>query len=174
MNEDGSSNTRLLLPASGLWISFSLLVSWLLCITPLSHFFWFPDFLALTLVYWNVREARRMPLFVPFICGLLMDVCAGNVLGQYALAYVILCWGGMKLQTRLPWFSYVGQVFHIFPLFLAVRIIILGVRIWAGGIFPGWEWFLPCVIDSLLWPLWGFILQIPQRRAGRAEGTTSL
>ena len=49
-----------------------------------------PDFVALTLAFWCVRQPRRVGLATGFVLGLLVDAGNGVLLGQHALAYSTL------------------------------------------------------------------------------------
>ena len=68
-----------------------------------------PDFLALILVFWNIFQPRRVGIALAWLLGLLMDVHAGSLLGQHALAYSILSYGAIALHRRLLWYSLTGQ-----------------------------------------------------------------
>jgi rod shape-determining protein MreD len=47
----------------------------------------------------------------------------------------------------------------------------LGVRMIAGGTFPGGTYFLGSVISAVLWPLATFVLLAPQRRPAEVDET---
>jgi rod shape-determining protein MreD len=42
-------------------------------------------------------------------------------------------------------------------------LIVLVVRIAAGGEYPGWWYFIPSVIGALLWPATRLLFSIPLR-----------
>jgi len=54
---------------------------------------------------------------------------------------------------------------QVLPVFMAAQLLELSVRIAAGGLFPGWSFVVPPVLQALMWPLVTFILLAPQRRA---------
>lgn len=163
--------TYILLPVSQVWVYTTIVVSWLLNISPLARPAWSPDFLALTLVFWNVREPRLLGMFVPFLFGILMDAYDGTVLGQHALVYTWLSYISIELQRRLPWFSLLGQTLHILPIFLGLQCFVLFLRLWLGGEFPGWSWFGESFFNAILWPVWSLILLWPQRRPQNKDDT---
>ena len=49
-----------------------------------------PDFVALVLCFWCVRQPRLVGLGVGWVLGLLYDAGSGVLLGQHALAYSLL------------------------------------------------------------------------------------
>lgn len=59
-----------------------------------------PDWLALVLVFWSVREPRRVGMGLAFLGGIAMDVANAGLLGQHALAYVLAVYGGGALSRR--------------------------------------------------------------------------
>lgn len=156
---------QLLLPANPLFIAFTLLLALAANLLPLGRQPALPDLLALVLVFWSVHQPRRVGIFVAFGFGLAMDVHQGALLGQHALAYTLLSFGAIALHRRLLWFDLPAQMLHVLPLFLAVQLVTLLVRLAAGGMFPGWSMWLAPLFQTLLWPVAALLLLAPQRRA---------
>jgi rod shape-determining protein MreD len=156
---------QLLLPANPLFVWGSLGVALAINMLPLGRTPALPDLLALTLVFWNVHQPRRIGIGAAFVFGLMMDVHEGALLGQHALAYTLLSFFAITIHRRLLWFSLLEQAVQILPLFLAAHAVLVLIRMVAGGIFPGWELLLAPVFESLLWPLASWVLLAPQRRA---------
>src|SRR5688500_12833300 len=100
-----------------------------------------PDFVALVLLYWIIDQPRLVGFTAAFALGLLMDVAEGALLGQHALSYTILAFAGIALNRRVRMFSLTSQVVHVIPLLLVNDLIVLGVRLLAGGEFPGYRYF---------------------------------
>lgn len=155
----------LLLPANRAFITFSLLAAFVLDLLPWGRAPGVPDFLALTLVFWNIRQPRLVGIGIAFLFGLIMDVHEAALLGEHALAYTLLSYGAMSLHRRVPWFGMPAQMLHVLPLFLLAQLSTLIVRMSVGGDFPGSVWFLQSVATTLLWPLADWLLLAPQRRA---------
>jgi rod shape-determining protein MreD len=156
---------QLLLPANPFFIGLTLLVAFALNLLPLGRQPAIPDFLALVLVFWNVHQPRRVGVGVAFVFGLLMDVHAGALLGQHALAYTVLSFVAITIHRRLLWFGVVEQAVQIVPVFYAAHLLTLVVRLMAGDMFPGWWYFLAPAFEALLWPVVTLLLLAPQRRA---------
>ncbi|WP_372528668.1 rod shape-determining protein MreD [Piscinibacter sp.] len=155
---------QLLLPVNPLFVWVSLLVAFGLNIVPLGRNPAMPDFLALVLVFWNVHQSRRIGVGLAFMFGLVMDVHDAAILGQHALAYTLLSYFAITIHRRLLWFTVPSQAVQILPLFLAAHAVSFIVRMFAGGMLPGWELLLAPVFESLLWPLATWLLLAPQRR----------
>ena len=106
---DGRGGEHIQTHARPLWIISTFLISYLLNLaSSTANVLWLPDPLALTLIYWTIHHPRHVGMTIAFICGLLMDVQNGSVLGQQALAYVILSYSAYSLHRRLPWFGLAG------------------------------------------------------------------
>ena len=159
------SSGQLLLPVNPLFVAFTLLVALALNFVPLGRAAQMPDMVALVLVFWNVHQSRRVGVGLAFLFGLVMDVHAGAVLGQHALAYTLLSFFAITIHRRLLWFTVPSQAVQILPLFLAAHAVSLLVRLVVGGMFPGWQVLVAPVLESLLWPVATWLLLAPQRRA---------
>jgi rod shape-determining protein MreD len=83
------SSSRILQPVRPWFIVFSLFIALLLNYLPTSAWLWMPDWVALTLVFWTIREPRRVGMSTAFILGLAMDVADASLMGQHSLAYVL-------------------------------------------------------------------------------------
>lgn len=168
------SREYLLRPVNPLWIWFTLVVSFLLDLLPWGQASFVPDFLALSLVFWNVHQPRKVGMGAAFVFGLLMDVHNGSLFGQHALAYTILSYGAISLHRRILWFPLGAQTLHVLPLFLLAQVVMLSIRMWVGGVWPGWLWFGDSIAEALLWPLWSWLLLAPQRRPHERDETRPL
>jgi rod shape-determining protein MreD len=159
------NSDQLLLPVNPWFLALTLLLAFAFNLVPLGRAPAMPDFVAVTLVFWNVHQPRRVGVGVAFLLGLLMDVHDGAVLGQHALAYTLLSFFAITIHRRLLWFAVPSQTVQILPLFLAAHAVALIVRMIAGGMFPGWELLLAPIFEALLWPVATWLLLAPQRRA---------
>lgn len=164
----------LLAPANPLFIWLSLLGAFALNLLPWGPTSWAPDFLALALVFWNIRQPRRVGMGAAFVFGLLMDVHDGALFGEHALAYTLLAYGAISLHRRVLWFPVLAQSLHVLALLLVAQCVSLAVRLWVGGVFPGWEYFLSSAVGAAIWPLITWLLLAPQRRPIERDDTRPL
>jgi len=158
-------SNQLLLPVSPLFIVLSLLVALAFNLLPLGRHPALPDLLALTLAFWAVHQPRRVGVGLAFLFGLLMDVHQGALLGQHALAYTLLVFFALALSRRLTWFTLTQQALQVLPLFVAMHVVSLLVRLASGALFPGWSLFIAPLVETALWPLASLVLLAPQMRA---------
>ncbi|HOL37947.1 MAG TPA: rod shape-determining protein MreD [Rubrivivax sp.] len=159
------ASDQLLLPVNPLFIAATLLAAFGLNLLPFGRMPALPDWLALTLVFWNVHQPRRVGIGWAFLFGLLMDVHQGALLGQHALAYTLLSFAAIAIHRRLLWFGLPEQALQIAPLFFAAHFVELLARLVAGGMFPGWRFLVAPLLEAALWPLAATLLLAPQRRA---------
>jgi rod shape-determining protein MreD len=164
----------LLRPVNPVFLWATLIAALLLNFLPWGRTPGVPDFLAVALVFWNVHQPRRVGMAAAFVFGLLMDVHDGALLGEHALAYTLLSYGAIALHRRVLWFPVTTQALFVLPLLLAAQVSSMLVRLWVGGAFPGWPYFLDSVVGALLWPLATWILLAPQRRPVERDDTRPL
>ena len=165
---------HVLLPVNPLFIWISLAVAFLFNLLPWGRDSFAPDFLALALVFWNVREPRRVGIGAAFVFGLVMDVHDGALMGQHALAYTLLSYGAIALHRRIVWFPLGAQSLYVLPLLLISQLASLVVRLWVGGQFPGWTYFVESFVGAALWPVVTWLLLAPQRRPVSRDETRPL
>jgi rod shape-determining protein MreD len=121
-----------------------------------------PDFCALVLVYWGIHQPRRVGFAVAFLLGLAVDMVDASLLGQHALAYVVLLFGAIALHRRVLNFSLIGQSLHILPLLLAGEVMMIAVRLLAGDELPTAAHLLGPVIGALLWIPLSALFRLPR------------
>jgi rod shape-determining protein MreD len=130
-----------------------------------------PDFVALTLTFWCVRQPQLIGLGVAWMLGLLTDVGNGVLLGQHALSYSVLAFCAVTLSRRVLWFGLWGQTAHVAVLLLIAQAVGTVVRLAAGAEFPGWTLAIGPLGGALLWPLVSVLLLAPQRGAREVDDT---
>ena len=128
-----------------------------------------PDFVALVLVFWCIRQPRLVGLGVAWAIGLITDAGNGVLLGQHALSYSVLAFLGIWLSRRILWFGPGLQALHIGAMLVAAQAVAVLVRIVAGDTFPGWALLVGPLAGAVLWPLVTWLLLRPQRRAEREQ-----
>jgi rod shape-determining protein MreD len=128
-----------------------------------------PDFVALVLVFWCVRQPRLVGLGVGWTLGLVTDAGNGVLLGQHALAYSLLAFLGIWLSRRILWFGPGLQALHVGAVLLVGQAVSLLVRLAAGNDFPGWPILIGPLAGAALWPVASWLLLLPQRRPVREQ-----
>jgi rod shape-determining protein MreD len=162
MMQPTHSSNRILLPVRAWFIVVTLFAALFLNIIPFGRLPGVPDFVALTLAFWCVREPFKVGMGAAFLIGIAMDVVSASVMGQHSLAYVLLCFAASGLSRRILWFPLSHQALHILPLLLGEQLVMLTVRMIGGAEFPGVLYFLSSLSASLLWYPLTYLLLLPQ------------
>ena len=128
-----------------------------------------PEFAALVLTFWCVRQPRLVGLGAGWILGLLIDVGNGVLLGQHALAYSMLAFASITLSRRILWFGPGLQAVHVAIMLLVTEGVTVVVRVAAGDQAPGWPVIVGPLVAAVLWPVVSWVLLLPQRRLQREQ-----
>ena len=171
---DSPVSQRILLPVRASTILASLVLAILADFLPWRNVALAPDFVALVLVFWCVRQPRLVGLGAGWLLGLLIDVGNGVLMGQHALAYSLLAFGAITFSRRILWFGVWGQSLHVAALLALAQGIGALVRLAAGAEFPGWQIAVGPLIGALAWPLVTHLLLLPQRRQADVDETRAL
>src|SRR5437773_9794248 len=122
-----------------------------------------PDFLALVLLFWCIREPRLIGVGIAWFLGLMMDVADGTVFGQHALAYAVLAYAAEYFRRRVLRFPLWQQAAQVAVLLLLCAGLVLLVRVVGGAPMPRWSYIVGPLVGALLWPVVTVGLQWPQR-----------
>src|SRR4029450_9420221 len=96
----GGKSEHILRPARASTVAASLAIALLLNFLPWKDMRLVPDFAALVLTFWCVRQPRLVGLGVAWTVGLLVDAGNGVLLGQHALADSLLAFLSVWLSLR--------------------------------------------------------------------------
>jgi rod shape-determining protein MreD len=161
--------SQILLPVRASTIVVSFAMALFLNFLPWRDLRLVPDFVALVLVFWCVRQPRLIGLGIAWTLGLLCDAGNGVLLGQHALAYSLLAFLSIWLSRRILWFGSWLQALHVAAMLLVAQAMTLLVRLAAGDAFPGWPLLVGPLAGALLWPVVTWLLLMPQRRVEREQ-----
>jgi rod shape-determining protein MreD len=164
-----SRSEHILRPARVSTIAVSLAIALFLNFLPWTDLRLVPDFVALVLTFWCVRQPRLVGLGVAWTTGLLVDAGNGVLLGQHALAYSLLAFISIWMSRRILWFGPLLQALHVAIMLAVAQTVVLVVRIVAGDAFPGWSLYVSPALGALLWPIVSWLLLMPQRRLEREQ-----
>ncbi|NJM12095.1 MAG: rod shape-determining protein MreD [Synechococcaceae cyanobacterium SM1_2_3] len=156
---------NLVRPAGSGIITLSFLLAFLLAGAPLSGWlgrFW-PDWVAMVLIYWCMALPYRIGISVGWLVGLLVDAGRGALLGQHALAFAVVAYLTLQTYRRIRVFSPWRQAFSIFSFLLIEQVLVF----WISGVIgypPRDGWYLaPAVGGMAAWPLLFVILRDTRR-----------
>jgi rod shape-determining protein MreD len=138
----------------GLFVpALSLVLTLALSLVPLPHAIsaFRPDWVAVVLLYWSLTAPRRFSLLTAFWMGIVLDTLSGSLLGQHALALLVIVYVAERLHLRIRVFpvSQLGlTVLALLGLYEFILIWIDGV---AGRTVPLSERWGPPLAGTLVW-----------------------
>jgi len=140
-------------------IFVTLGVAILLTLMPLPPLFELmrPYWVALALIYWGLETQDHISLGLAFTMGILLDLLTASLLGLHALSLVIIIYLVTRFRARLRFFPPWQQALSILALLINDRIILLWIVSLRGEPLPSFDFWLPPIIGTALWP-WLFLL----------------
>ncbi len=149
-------------------IGLSFIAALILTIIPLPGWMvaFRPEWLALALIYWCMALPHRIGIFTAFFLGLILDVLKGGVIGQHALALVVVTFLTLKVYQQIRIYPMWQQALSIMGLLILYQVLVM----WINGIIDtkssDWNYWLPVVSSTLLWPWIYLILRDIRRHFG--------
>lgn len=155
-------SSRLLRPARPGFIRLTLVLAFFLNLLPTYFWPWFPDWVALVIVFWSVRSPLVVGTGTAFVLGILMDVVDGSLMGQHALAYVLMSYASRVMAHRILWLPLKQQLMNILPIIFIGACLQVLVRWFAGDELASVWYFLQPMVTALLWAPATYLLMLPQ------------
>ena len=122
-----------------------------------------PQWVALVLIYWVIALPFRVGIVVAWVAGIALDVLLGSLLGQHALALIIVAYVASSLYQRLRMFAIWQQSGIVFAIVGLNQL----ANFWIESISGVAEWnmwyLLSSVFSALVWP-WVFLVLRYSRR----------
>lgn len=112
-----------------------------------------PEWVPLILIFWSLMAPERFGLLTAFWMGLFLDALSGALLGQHALALVVVVYLTLRfhLQIRVfPTWQFGTTIVLLLILYEFVLFWIDGV---VGRTVPLVERWAPLLASALVWPL---------------------
>jgi rod shape-determining protein MreD len=138
----------------------SAIIGLLLSVLPLPRLLeWLrPDFLLLIVIWFALMAPRAGGLLFAFVAGLALDAFRGVVLGQHALAFVVIAYLVHRFHLRVRMFSLLQQSLFVLSLLWFYQFILFWIDGVTGHPVTDWARWLPVLTGTLLWPvLTGFL-----------------
>ena len=146
-------------------IAFSFVVALMLTALPMPEWaiLWRPAWVALVLIYWCMALPGRAGVLVGWSVGMLMDVMAGTLLGQHALALAIVAFIAHKMHRRVRVLPLWQQGLTVFGLVFVFQALVLWINGIKGMPVSVSAYLAAPLVSMLLWP-WVFVLLRDTRR----------
>ena len=112
-----------------------------------------PDLALLAIIYWILTSPRLAGLGYAWLAGLMLDALRGLVLGQHALAFLVVAFLTHKLQLRIRMFPLLHQAGAVALLLGLYHFIVFWTDGLTGHGYTEWNRWLPILSGALIWPL---------------------
>jgi rod shape-determining protein MreD len=147
------------------YIAISLIIAMALTILPLPETFanYRPEWVALVLLYWIMALPHRIGINIAWLMGISLDVLKGALLGQHALALVVLAFMMLNLSLRIRVYPFWQQSVMVGLILFFYHGLLLLIYDMTGTIEFSWQYWTPVLLGALLWP-WVFIILRDLRR----------
>ncbi|MEM9255999.1 MAG: rod shape-determining protein MreD [Pseudomonadota bacterium] len=144
----------------------TFIAAYVLALVPLPQWLQWgrPECLALTLIYWTIALPQRVGVFTGLMLGLGLDVLEGAVLGQNALALVVVALLSLVLYQRLRVYSVLQQSAVVFVLVGINQLICQWVQNLQGVGADSLLFLLPALSSAVVWPVVLQVLRTLRRR----------
>ena len=111
-----------------------------------------PLWAVLVVCYWVMVWGYCVNLSFAWFVGFFLDVLQGGMLGEHALALVVVAFVMYQFRRRIRMFLWLKQMLTIFMLTFLYQVIVYAVHGFAKQGLPSlWFWLAPCV-SALVWP----------------------
>jgi rod shape-determining protein MreD len=110
-----------------------------------------PDWVAVVLLYWSLTAPRQFSLLTAFWMGIALDTLTGALLGQNALALLVIVYLAEKFHLRLRVFPASQLAFTVLILLGLYEFILFWIDGMAGRTVPLVERWLPPLTGTLVW-----------------------
>jgi rod shape-determining protein MreD len=124
-----------------------------------------PDWVAVVLLYWSLMAPRRFSLFTAFWMGLALDTLTGALLGQNALALLVVVYLAERFHLRIRVFPTSQLALTVLVLLALCEFILFWIDGLAGRTVPLAERWVPPLTGTLVWLGLLFFFDRRQREA---------
>ena len=123
-----------------------------------------PDWVLLLIIYWSLNAPMVAGLTYAWICGLIVDVLVGSLIGQHALAFVLVASLAHRFQLRMRIFPVVQQAVGVLVLVALYHFLVFWIDGIIGNTVTSWLRWLPALVGAVLWPVLVAVLDTSNRR----------
>jgi len=124
-----------------------------------------PDWVAVVLLYWSLMAPRHFSLLTAFWMGIALDTLSGALLGQNALALLVVVYLAEKFHLRLRVFPLSQLAITVLLLLGLYEFILFWIDGMTGRSVPLVERWVPPLTGTLVWVLLYMMFDRREREA---------
>jgi rod shape-determining protein MreD len=110
-----------------------------------------PDWVAVILLYWSLVAPRRFSLMTAFWMGIVLDTLSGSLLGQHALALLLVVYIAERFHLQLRVFPASQLAIVVLVLLGLYEFILFWIDGVAGRTVPVIERWAPPLAGTIAW-----------------------
>jgi rod shape-determining protein MreD len=150
-----------------LWIAVPVTVLFALVLTLLPMPEWTvwlrPAWVMMVLIYWSMTSPQHVNVGTAWVVGILLDVLNGTLLGEHALALVIVTYFVVRMHSQLRVYPILQQAIWVFLFILLYQFVLFCVQGFLGELPKTWLYWSSSATSMLLWP-WVYTIMRDYRR----------
>lgn len=153
-------------PHGGYLITLTLLLTLILAIMPLPLMVkaYRPDWTLMVLIYWTLALPHKVNVGVAWICGFLLDVLLGTVLGIHAMSCAIVVYVAGSNYQMIRNFSVWQQSLIVGMLLALHHLLVYWLSHFLSETYFVPEYLYPVLPGVIVWPWLFMILRKFRRR----------
>jgi rod shape-determining protein MreD len=124
-----------------------------------------PDWVAVVLLYWSLMAPRQFSLLTALWMGIALDTLTGALLGQNALALLVIVYLAEKFHLRLRVFPLSQVAITVLLLLGLYEFILFWIDGMAGRTVPLVERWMPPLTGTLAWVVMYILFDRREREA---------
>jgi rod shape-determining protein MreD len=150
-----------------LWIAVPVTVLFALVLTLLPMPEWTvwlrPAWVMMVLIYWSMTSPQYVNVGTAWTVGIILDVLNGTLLGEHALALVIVTYFVVRMHSQLRVYPILQQAIWVFLFVLLYQFVLFCVQGFLGELPKTWLYWSSSATSMLLWP-WVYTIMRDYRR----------
>lgn len=128
-----------------------------------------PEWLALVVCYWCLTAPERCGPGTAWTCGIVMDVLRGSLLGEHALALLLVAFLALRFRLQVRVFPIVQQSLTVAVLLAVHAFVIVWIEGATGVAIGVTERAWAVVASALAWPFLVLAIDHVRVRSGAAD-----
>lgn len=149
------------------WVAIgtTLFVALILTLLPMPEWtIWFrPAWVLLVLIYWAMMAPDRVGVGTAWLMGILVDLLCGTLLGEHALAYMVVVFIVARMHTQLRMYPMLQQGLSVCIFVTLYLFIMYCIQGFIDELPSSRLYWTSSLTSMVLWP-WLFILMRDCRR----------
>ena len=129
---------------------------------------WRPPWVALVLLYWCFAVPEKVGVLVGWVCGLILDVHLGTLVGLHALGLGVVAWLARRIYRRVRLLPLWQQGLSVFGVVMVDQLIVSWVTGMRGHPVDALTHVSVPLAGAVLWP-WVFLVLRRVRRRYQSE-----